>query len=158
MITFGRIPRRKSAVRFEPGLSEDKRALTLTFSDFQIHVGGGKSRATTVTRLFSLPLPLRGDESNVEIEFNLDCLAITTAGATASLVCSVNGQTTVADFPENTDQSFIHTLRFAAETPSEARLCVFLLLGRNSKNPDAEANLSVSSLEAELLPRPPGPA
>jgi hypothetical protein len=158
MITFGRIPRRKGAVKFELGLSEDRRALTLTFSDFQVHVGGSRSRASTVTRLFSLALPLHGDEPRVEIEFNLDCLAITTGGATASLVCSVNGQTAVADFPENTDQSFIHTLRFAAGTPSEARLCVFLLLGRDSKNAAAEADLSVSAIEIELLPRPPGPS
>lgn len=158
MITFGRIPRRKSAVKFEPGLSEDRRALTLTFSGFQIHAGGSRSRASTVTRLFSLVLPLQGDEPKAEIEFNLDCFVITTAGATASLVCSVNGQTTVSDFPENTDQSFVHTLRFAADTPSEARLCVFLLLGRDSKNANAEAELSVSTIDAELLPRPPGPS
>ena len=158
MITFGRIPRRKNAVKFEPGLSEDKRALSLTFSDFQIHVGGGNSRASTVTRLFTLPLPLKGDEPKVEIEFSLDCFVMTFDGATASLVCSVNGQTTVTDFPENTDQSFVHTFRFAAETPSEARLCVLLLLGRDSKNANAEANLSVLSIDAELLPRPPGPS
>ena len=132
MITFGRIPRRKSAVKFEPGLSEDKRALSLTFSDFQVHAGGGKSWASTVTRLFGLPLPLQGDEPKVEIEFTLDCFVMTFEGATASLVCSVNGQTTVSDFPENTDQSFLHTFKFAAETPSEARLSVLLLLGRVS--------------------------
>jgi len=158
MYTFGRIPRHKSDQKFEAGLSDDKRALTLTFSDLQIHAGGSKSAASMVTRLFSIVLPLKGDEPKAEIEFNLDCLVLTLSGATASLVCSVNGQTVVADFPENTDQSFIHTLKFAAEAPSEARLCVFLLLGRDSDNPDAEGDLSVTSLEAEFLPRPPGPS
>ena len=157
MLTFGRIPRQKSGEKFEAGVSEDKRALTLTFSGLRVHVGG-RSKASTSTRLFTLTLPLKGDEPRAEIEFTLDCFVITTAGATASLVCSVNGQTTVADFPENTDQSFLHTFKLAAETPSEARLCVLLLVGRDSTNLDAEADLSVSSLDAELLPRPPGPS
>ena len=158
MFTFGQIPMYQSDEKFESGLSHDKRALTLTFSDLQIHVGGNKSPASMVTRLFTLVLPLKGDEQRVEIEFNLDCLVLTLEGATASLVCSVNGQTTVADFPENTDQSFTQTLKFTAETPSEARLCVFLLLGRDSSNADAEGDLSVSSIDAEILPRPPGPS
>ena len=158
MFTFGRIPRYKSSASFEVAVSEDKRALTLTSSSLELHVGGGKSRSPIAARLFTLVLPLKGDEKRVEIEFSLDSLVMTLEGATASLVCSVNGQTTVSDFPQNTDQSFIQTLKFAAETPSEARLCVFLLLGRDSNNPDAEAHLRVSSLEAEILPRPPGPS
>ena len=158
MITFGRIPRHKSNERFELGVSEDKRALTLTFSDLQVHVGGGKSRASTATRVFTLVLPLKGDEKRVEIEFSLEGLILSLEGATASLVCSVNGQTIVADFPENSDQSFVQNLKFTAEMPSEARLCVFLLLGRDSRNADAEADLSVSSIDAEILPRSPGPS
>ena len=158
MLTFGRIPRQKSGEKFEAGVSDDKRALTLTFSGLRVHAGGSKPKASMSTRLFTLVLPLQGDEPKAEIEFSLDCFVIATGDATASLVCSVNGQSTVADFPKNTDQSFVHTIRFAAETPSEARLCVFLLVGRDSKNANAEAELSVSTIDVELLPRPPGPS
>jgi hypothetical protein len=158
MFTFGRLPRQKSDAKFEAGVSPDKRAVTLTPSNLQVHVGGGKSPASISTRLFTLVLPLKGDEKSVEIEFTLDCLALTLEGGTASLVCSVNGQTTVADFSENTDQSFVQKLKFTAETPSEARLCVFLLVGRDSSNTNAEADLSVTSIDAEILPRSPQPS
>lgn len=154
MFTFGQIQKYQSDEKFDLSVSDDKRALTVRFSDFQAAVGGSKSQAPVSTRLFSLVLPLQGDEKTVEIEFNLDGFVLALEGATASLVCSVNGQTTVADFPAGSDQSFVHTLKFTAETPSEARLCVVLLLGRDSSNADAEAHLSLATIDAEILPRP----
>jgi hypothetical protein len=51
------------------------------------------------------------------------------------------------------DQSFVQKLKFAAETPSECRLLVFLLVGRDSRNANAEAFLNVNSIDAEILPR-----
>jgi hypothetical protein len=155
MFTFGQIPTYQGDERFEVVVSDDKRALTLMFSDLQATVGGSKSLAPISTRVFSLVLPLEGDEKMVEIEFIVQGFILALEGATASLVCSVNGQTTVTDFPGRVDESFVQKLKFAAETPSESRLCVFLLLGRDSGNANAEAQLSVTSIDAEILPRTP---
>jgi len=155
MFTFGQIPTYQKDERFELGVSDDKRALTLTFSDLQATVGGSKSPGSLSTRVFSLVLPLEGDEKRVEIEFTIDGFILALEGATASLVCSVNGQTTVSDFSKSADQGFVQKLNFAAETPSESRLCVFLLVGRDSGNANAEAQLSVTSIDAEILPRTP---
>jgi hypothetical protein len=153
MFTFGKIPMYQSDEKFELGVSDDKRALTLTFSDFQVTVGGSKAAAPMSTRVFSLVLPLEGDEKRVEIEFIIQGFILALEGATATLVCSVNGQTTVADFPAGSNQSMIQKLTFTAETPSESRLCIFVLLGRDTKNDHAEAHLSVTSIDAEILPR-----
>ena len=153
MFTFGQIPTYQSDENFELAVSDDKRALTLTFSDLQAAVGGGKSPGPMSTRVFSLVLPLEGDEKKVEIEFIVQGFTLTHEGATATMVCSVNGQTTVADFPGMSDQSFVQKLKFAAEAPSECRLYVFLLVGRDSRNANAEAFLNVNSIDAEILPR-----
>jgi hypothetical protein len=153
MFTFGQLPTYQSDERFELGVSDDKRALTLMFSDLQATAGGSKSPVPMSTRVFSLVLPLEGDEKRVEIEFIVQGFILALEGATATLVCSVNGQTTVADFPGKSDQSFVQKLKFAAEAPSEFRLCVFLLLGRDSINANAEAHLNVTSIDAEILPR-----
>jgi hypothetical protein len=154
MFTFGQIPTYQSDAQFEVGVSDDKRTLTLTFSDLQVTVGGSQSTAPLSTRTFSLVLPLEGDEKWGEIEFIVQGFVLTLEGATATLVCSVNGQTTVTDFPKNSEQSFVQKLKFAAKTPSEARLCMVLLLGRDSNKANAEAQLSVATLDAEMLPRP----
>jgi hypothetical protein len=153
MFTFGQIPTYQSDDKFELGVSDDKRALTLTFSDLQVTVGGSKSPAPASTRVFCVVVPLEGDDKSVEIEFTASAFIKTLEGATATLVSSVNGQTTVADFPANSDQSFEQRLKFTAQSPSECRLCVFLLVGRDSKNSNAEAFLNVPSIDAEILPR-----
>ena len=154
MFTFGQIP-----TCFELDVTDDKRALTLTFSDLQVAVGGSNSTAPMSTRVFSLVLPLEGDkkdkdEKRVEIEFIVQGSILSLEGATATLVCSVNGQTTVTDFPGASEQGFVQKLKFEAEAPSEARLCVFLLLGRDSSNTNAEAHMNVSAIDVEILPRP----
>lgn len=153
MFTFGQIPAYQSDEKFELDVSDDKRALTLTFSDLRATVGGGKSLAPMSTRMFSLVLPLEGGEKRVEIEFIVQGFILAREGATATMVCSINGQTTVADFPGRSDQGFLQKLKFAAETPSECRLYVFLLVGRDSRNANAEAFLNVNSIDAEILPR-----
>jgi hypothetical protein len=155
MYTFGQTPTFQSEEPFILGVSDDKRALTLTFSEFEVTVGGSNSPAPTATRAFFLVLPLEGYDERVEIEFFCsNAFVLTTEGATATLVFSVNGQTTVADFPANSEQSFIQPLKFTAPSPSECRLCVFLLVGRDSKDSNAEAFLSVPAIDAEILPRP----
>ncbi len=154
MLTFGQIPTYQNDEKFELVVSDDKRALSLLLSDLQATVGGGKSPEPMSTRVFSLVLPLEGDEKRVEIEFTVQGFILSLEGATASIVCSVNGQTTVADFPERSDQSFVQKLKFEAAAPSECRLCVFLLVGRDSRNANAEGRLNVSSIDAEILPRP----
>jgi len=154
MFKFGQIPAKQGNVQFDLAVSPDNRALTFTFSDLEIKVAGGKSPATNSTRVAPLVLPLEGDEERVEIEFVVQGYIFTNEGATATVVCSVNGQTTVIDVPGQMQDSFIQKLTFAAEKPSECRLCVFLLLGRDSKNANAEALLNVTSIDAEILPRP----
>jgi hypothetical protein len=153
MFIFGQMPAYRSDKKFELDVSDDKRALTLTFSDLQTTVGGGKSPAPMSTGMFSLVLPLEGDERRVEIEFIIQGSILAHEGATATMVCSVNGQTAVADFPGRSDQSFVQKLKFAADTPSECRLYIFLLVGRDSRNANAEAFLNVNSIDAEILPR-----
>jgi hypothetical protein len=155
MFTFGQTPTYQSDETFDLDLSDDKRALTLSFSEgFEVSVGGSKSAAPTSTRAFFLVLPLEGEDERVEIEFIVtNAFVGTNEGATATMVLSVNGQTTVADFPPNSDQSFDHVLKFTAPSASECRLCVFLLVGRDSKDSNAEASLSVPVIDAEILPR-----
>jgi len=153
MFTFEQTPTYQSDESIVLSVSDDKRALTLIFSDLQTAVEGSKSLAPVSTRIFSLVLPLKGEEKRVEIEFFVSGYIFVPEGATASVVFSVNGQTAVADFTGESDKEFLQELKFAAETPSECRLCVFLLLGRDSRNADVQAYLNVSAIDAEILPR-----
>lgn len=141
-----------SDVQFDLGVSPDKHAFTLTFGNLRVAVQSGKSSAPMATRLFYLALPLEDEGKEVEIAFGVSGAVATLEGATATMVFSVNGQTIVADFPANSDQSYVQQLKFKAATAFECRLGVLLLAGRNSNNSNAEAFLNVSSIDAEIQP------
>jgi len=109
MFTFGQIPTYESDESIVLNVSDDKRALTLLFSDLQTTVGGSKSPAPVSTRIFSLVLPLEGKVNRVEIEFFVAGYIFAPVGATASIVFSINGQNTVADFSGESDKEFYKT-------------------------------------------------
>jgi hypothetical protein len=151
MTTFGKVPSQKGDGGFDLGVSDDRRAFTLTFSDLKVAAG----KQPIGTRLFSLVMPLEGDRRRTEIEFTVQGFAFTTTkGATATLLFSVNAQSVVLDLPANTDQSVVQPLKFVAEAPSDCRLHLLLLAGRDAADSAAEAVLTVSTIDAELLPRP----
>lgn len=154
MLTFGTIPAYRGKEQLAAALSDDKRALTLTFADFKVTLAAGKGTPPLASHLFSLVLPLAGEEKTAEVAFAVSGFALTTEGATATLVLSVNGQTVATDFPAGSDQSLLTELTFKGARPSDCRLSVFLLLGRDAASPEAEAFLNVSAIDVELLPRP----
>jgi hypothetical protein len=154
MLTFSKIPTYKSDEQFDLGISDDKRAFTLSFSDLEVNSEASKSVAPIATRAFSLVVPLEGEEKRVEIAFHVSDGFVTTGeGATATIVFSVNGQTTVTDFGANADQSFRQDLKLTGEMPSECRLYVLLLIGRDLKSPNSQAFLRAALLDAEIRPR-----
>ena len=167
MFTFAQTSTFQSDQKFEPrptqpvtqlDVSDDGRALTLTFSAFELTIGGTKSPAPTSTHVFSFVLPLEGeDNESVEIDFHVQGFVLTTEGATATVVLNVNGQTTFADFAANSEESYLQSLKYTAPSPpSECRLSVFLLVGRESTNSNAEAFLSASTIDANIPSAPEG--
>lgn len=154
MLRFGQVPAYQMDGQFDFGLSDDRRAFTLSFSDLQVTVGHRSSTEPMATHVFSIVVPLEGSQEKTDIAFHLsDAFVKTMYGATATILFTVNDQSIVADFTEDTEESFMRELTFAAQRTSECRLCVFLLVGRDSNNPDAEAFLNVLTIDAEILPR-----
>jgi hypothetical protein len=170
MVTFANTPTFQSDEPIDLGVSDDGEAWTLTFSGFEVPIGGTNrgrlgdwspellSPAPTATRAFFLVMPLEGEDyESVEIDFHVQGFVFTTEGATATMVLSVNGQTTFADFPANMDESYLQSLKFTTlSPPSECRICVFLLVGRESTNSNAEAFLSASNIDANIPSAPEG--
>jgi hypothetical protein len=153
MFKFGKTPSYQSDQNFNLAIADDQKTLTVTFSDFKVTIGGSHSSAPISTDLFSLVLPLEGDGEPVEIEFAIQGFVLTLEGATVSVMLSVNGQSTITDFPANSEQSFLHRLKFTASSASECRLSILLLVGRDSKDCNAEAFLNLTAVDAEVLPR-----
>ncbi len=153
MTTFGKVPAYQGTEKYELDISPDRRALTLTFSDFVAQIRGKAGAVPVVSRLFNFALPLEGKEDHAEIEFTFQGTQFLEKGTTATLVCSVNGQTIAADFAPDMDLSVQRVLKFSTDNPSDCRLSILLLVGRDGESPDVEGQLGVMAVDAELLPR-----
>jgi hypothetical protein len=154
MFTFGQIKSYQSDVKVDPALSDDKRALSLNFTGFEIRATDDNPLAR---RMFDIVLPVEGKGKEVEIEFSMNGFAITMDGSTAALIVSVNGETIAAGMSGENDGGLLKSMTFKAKSASECRLSVVLLAGCDAANDNAEAFAGCNSIEAEFLPRPPQP-
>lgn len=152
MTTFGKIPTYQGTEKMEFAVSDDRQALTLTFGDFTASVGGAGSKVPIASRLFNFVVPLEGYDKHVEAQFTVQGAQALEAGSSATLVCSVNGQTVATDFTPDTDLSIVQTLKFAADGASECRLSILLLVGRDAKSPAPQGQMNVSSVDVAILP------
>lgn len=161
VFTFGEIPAYQGDVSFQAAVSDDRRAVTITFSDVTVELGNAPTdTALTASRSLFLVLPLVGGPGRAEIELNLQAGILLTEGAHATLLSSVNGRSTVTDFLVEPDQTVVQALTLVADTPAECRLFAMLMVGRDSRFPEATALANLVSIDAEVLPRapqPPGP-
>ena len=151
MFTFAEIPPYQSGEKFTADVSDDRRAITLSLPDFQAKAEAGASPMMQ-TRVFTLTLPVAGEGPLLEAEFTVDGFALTNPGATATLVISVNGLSTITDFPGGTDRSFVQIVKLSTEKPAECRLCVMLLLSRASEIAANAGFINVPTINVEMLP------
>jgi uncharacterized protein YegP (UPF0339 family) len=135
---------------FALAVSDDGQVFTLTFSDVQAIADPSKSPAPVAARLFSLVLPVDGGGNGLGISFAASGFAFTSEGASGYAVLSVNGQTSVEQFPPGTEREFVQELKFEAGSTCECGLAVSVIAERDAANPDAVANLTVTSVDAQI--------
>ena len=128
--TFGPGPTFANNIGFDIGVSEDKKAFTATFSGLDAIIDG-RSASPVASRTFSFCIPLSGADSYEEIPFFVSGFAVSEKGANAHLMITVNDQTSVTDFPANSDGSFVQRLNYKPGAAAEARITVFLLADRD---------------------------
>jgi hypothetical protein len=150
--TFGNAPTYNSDTGFTLSLSDDKKAFTALFSNLLVQLIPN-SPQPIITRTFSFSLPLSGIDSGTEIPFFISGAASCGKGTSAHLVFTVNDQTMVADFPENTTNTdFVQQLKYKAGSASEIRVTINLMADRDSKS-GGEAFLNVLAIDTDLLNR-----
>ena len=138
---------------FDLAISDDGLAFTLTFAEIQAEIGGGEAQDPIAARVFSAVVPLEDAADGVDISFTTQGFAFTTEGASAAAVLSVNGQASVQHFPAGTDDSFQQQLRFTSGPTSQCHLAVVAVVQRDPADPEAQATLRPSSVDAEIQPR-----
>ena len=111
---FGQAAKFTSDVGFNLAVSDDKKAFTASFSGLEV-VLEGKSAPPIATRVFSFTIPLSGTDAWQEIPFAVQGFVASEKEANAHLVFTVNNQSTVMDFPANSNTSFTQQLKYKPE-------------------------------------------
>ena len=146
---FGQAAKFNTDVGFNLAVSDDKKAFTASFSGLEA-VLEGKSAPPIATRVFSFTIPLTGTDPYQEIPFAVQGFVASQKEANAHLVFTVNNQSTVMDFPANSDTSFTQQLKYKPEDgATEARITVFLLADRDSTS-DSAVHLNVSTIDTDM--------
>ena len=145
---FGQAATFNTDVGFSLAVSPDKKAFTATFGGLEVTIEG-TSAAPIATRVFSFSVPLSGTDPGQEIPFTVQGHSASEKEATAHLVFSVNDQTTVVDFPVNSESSFVQQLKYKAGNAADARITVFLLANRDFKS-GSGVQVNVASIDADL--------
>jgi len=145
---FGQAATFNTDVGFSLAVSSDKKAFTATFGGLEVTIEGTLA-APIATRVFSFCVPLSGTDPGQEIPFTVQGHSASEKEATAHLVFSVNDQTTVVDFPVNSESSFVQQLKYKAGNAADARITVFLLANRDSKS-GSGVQVNVTSIDADL--------
>jgi hypothetical protein len=146
--TFGQAATFNTEVGFSLDVSPDKKAFTAAFSGLAVGIDG-RSAAPVASRVFSFVLPLSGAEPGLEIPFAVSGFVLSGNAANGHLVFSVNDQSMVADFPANSDNSFVQQFKYKAGSATEARITVCLLADRDSAS-DSAISLNVTTIDTDM--------
>lgn len=160
-VAFGEKPSFQAGAQFDYGVSDDKKAITIMFSDLEVAVESGKlpekvakrvrSTATTapvVTRVCAIVIPLKGSKS-IKTSFYFQGYVSTSPGAQGILFIRVNGENKIVKFGPKSDRSFLEKVNFSSTSASEIRMTVFLLAEREGQHQNASAYLNVSTIDTD---------
>jgi hypothetical protein len=125
-------------------VSPDQKAFDASFGGLAV-THGIKGFAPIVTRTFSFSVHVSAADQGSEITLFISGFASTMPGANAHLLFSVNDQSMIVDFPENSNDEFDKQLIYKVGASSELRVTVFLLADRDSTS-DAQASLNVTKI------------
>ena len=135
---------------FNISISGDGLAFTLTFAEIDAVVDAGKSEDLLTACAFSAVLPIDGTGDSVEITFSATTYAFVSEGANAYALLSVNGQSTIQQFPPGTDDDFIQQLTVSCVQGSFCHLVVAGVVQRDPAYPDAGAAVRPTSVDGEI--------
>jgi hypothetical protein len=148
-VRFGKVTTTPSNDTVETGVSDDRRALTTTFSDREVEVGDGGSKNCDATLSFAMTLSLTDGAEGETLRLHVQGYAFVQGGARAQLTLKANGQVRVKDFPAGSNDSYLQTLQLPAIPATTYQLSGVVELHQDPDTGGA-AYVNVLSIDAEI--------
>jgi hypothetical protein len=149
-VRFGPVSTTPSDDTLDVSTSDDRRALSATFSALEVTVGDPDATDVT-TRSFAMTVPLtKGVKGNTLKVFAQGYVVTEKEGATARLTLRGNGRTTVENFPAGWDDSFLHVMELPATPGTTYRLTAVIEIHQN-RGTDGQGYANIASIEIGLF-------
>jgi hypothetical protein len=151
-------PRRAGPVRYgqvttagrpnEILISDDRRALATTFSEFEVIIGPA-SAEPSVTKSFSMTLPLTDGAKGEKLKIYASGFANTIDGATAQLTLRAGKRTIVRSFPSGSDDEYVEILELPATPGTTYQLSAVIEIHKDAAG-GGDGYLNAVSIESEI--------
>ena len=128
---IGKVATTPSNNTVETAISDDRRALTTTFSDFEVTIDG-ESAEPVYTKSFSMTLPLTDGATGDVVGFHVQGFTIVEEGATAQLTLRGGGKTIVTGFPSGSDKDVVQSLWLPATPGITYQLSVVIEIHKDA--------------------------
>jgi hypothetical protein len=148
-VRFGKVTTTPSNDTVETGVSDDRRALTTTFSDREVEVGDGGSKNCDATLSFAMTLSLTDGAEGETLRLHVQGYAFVQGSARAQLTLKANGRVRVKDFPAGSNDSYLQTLQLPAIPATTYQLSGVVELHQDPDTGGA-AYVNVLSIDAEI--------
>jgi hypothetical protein len=112
-------------------VSDDRRALGPTFSDFEVIIGPAAAEPSA-TKSFSMTLPLTDGANGDVLGFHVSGWSATTAGATARMTLRGGGKVKVRDIPTDADVEIVESLWLPATPGITYQMSVVLEIHKDA--------------------------
>jgi hypothetical protein len=130
-VSFGKVTTTPSNNTLETAISPDRRALTTTFSAFEVIVNG-KVTEPDATKSFAMTLPLTDGATGDVVGFHVQGFAFAAEGATARVTLRGGGKVKVRDFPSGADKDVVESLWLPATPGITYQLSVVIEIHKDA--------------------------
>jgi hypothetical protein len=132
----------------DTSISDDRRALTTTFSDFQVAVEPA-SGATGATKTFTMTMPLSADAAGETLWVHAQGYAFFDGGAKGSVTLQGGGHQIIQGYATPTDDSFLQTLELPARPGVTYQLRFAVDIDRGAGD-EGTGYLNVAAIDIEI--------
>ena len=153
---FGKAPSFISDVQMAHAVSDDGKAITVTFGNFTAEIV--PFGPPVVVRTFSLVLPLKNMAAGARLTGGLQGGGAMEPGTGGILIFRAGGYSRVYEplFGPEESTGFLKEINLPVPAGGDLRVTIILGLEASTSNPKAAAAMNVSSLDLTIEPGEPG--
>lgn len=144
--------RLENALGVSSTIPPDQQVASILFDSLQVSIGGRKAEPLVQTKSASLVALVNENEGDLTICQHIRGYVQVNGNARAVLITHMAGQTHIVDLPENSlnGEDFLREIKSTLSAGVNYRVTFFLLVERDSEDPDISATLQVDSIDVKI--------